>query len=429
MLDAWYYYVATLKHVKWDFNQFDACVKFIINKMGIWNFNRGGGKTEKGTILLVFFAILKYQCIWWAGAWTQLTTAQRRLRDNPYVKGGWKVSKMRDNVELISKKGADPIEIDLFYLSEHNCRGKRAEVAFYDEVIEMNPEWFNIADGCYIHYHDPYRMYFSTPKKGTVFEEMCLAHPEFVIHKTYLDCSYMNYDIVKSLHQDHGGITPDWQWRQEYMAEFVIAGGSVFAHNIVEIPYAKFNHLYNDTHKSQGTDFGGGTVGHSLSQIAIVDDNIYILREIGYQYKLDDELLQIQCNKYPTEVESGGWNETFAPDLAGVSYGAFTEKEKPLYINALLHYKIHIDPKKCPKTYKHLINAEWEQDKKGRSFVDTSDLHFLAALLHAVRANYSSGGYFILDEADDEEDDFQFLFEHADEIEEAGFSDPYAEFY
>jgi len=423
VLEAWYYYTATLLHVKWDVNQWEACIKFLINKYGIWNFNRGAGKTEKGTILVVFLSILGYQCIWWAGAWTQLLTAQRRLKDNPFIKGNFKPSKQRDNVELL-----DGWQIDLFFLSENNCRGKRAEVAFYDEVIEMDPEDFNYADGCWTHFMDPYHMYFSTPKKGTVFEDLCMAHSEHVIHKTYLECSYMNHAKIKQLHQDFGGITPDWQWRQEYMAEFVVAGGSVFQHNIVEVEYSKILNQFNDTHKSQGVDFGGGTTGHSLSQIAIVDLNLYITREIGYQYKLDDELLQLQCLKFPTEIESGGWNETFAPDLYDVEEGTFTETEKPLYINALLHYKIHIDPKKTPKTYRHLINAEWDQDSKGRHFVDTSKLHYLAALLHAVRANEASDEYFDLDE-NEEDYDFQYRFEHSDEIDNSDIYEEIFEYY
>jgi hypothetical protein len=423
VLQAWYYYTATLLHVKWDANQWDACMKFLINKYGIWNFCRGGGKTEKGTILVVFLSILGYQCIWWAGAWTQLTTALRRYKDNPYIRSNFKVSKQRDNVELLNGW-----QIDLFYLSEHNCRGKRAEVAFYDEVIEMNREDFNYADGCWTHFMDPYHMYFSTPKKATVFEDMCIAKAEHVIHKSYLECSYMNHQKIKELHQDHGGITPDWQWRQEYKAEFVLAGGSVFQHNLIEVEFGKVNHLFNDTHKSQGVDFGGGTVGHSLSQIAIVDLNLYITREIGFQYKLDDELLQMQCSKFPTQVEGGGWNETFAPDLYDVQVGTFDEKEKPIYINALLHYKIHIDPVKCPKTLRHISNAYWEQDSKGRAFVDTSKLHYLAALLHAVRANQGSEEFFELDD-DEEQTDFQYRFEHADEIDNTDIYEEIFEFY
>jgi hypothetical protein len=135
---------------------------------------------------------------------------------------------------------------------------------------------------------------------------------------------------------------------------------------------------------TQGVDFNGqsnGIIGIRTGHIGL---NTYFLKEDTFQYKLDDNLLQQYCNLYPTNVETGGWNTTYAPNLIGVSKSTFTKGEdkmkiKEQTITEMNRGIVYCSPTLTPKLFKNIMAAVWNKDRK----VEVNDLHYLAAGLHS----------------------------------------------
>ena len=181
------------------------------------------------------------------------------------------------------------------------------------------------------------------------------------------------------------GIRPDWEIDLLYRCIPTLPGGKVFP-NIV-LWSGPMPDCYPIT---QGVDFNA-LPGHTFEQLGRFVDGLIALKEEIYLYKRDDDLLQEACLEYPTEVEAGGWNDVYAPNMYGVTKVPFTEgkkdkvdpKGKPERIRRLLMQPWFINPDVTPGLYDDVRKARYGADGK----VDTGDLHFLAAAMHAITAD------------------------------------------
>jgi len=339
-----------------------------------WNWCRGSGKTFIMSHLYIFMYLagLVIDPFWIAAAWAQLNRAQKYWSVNPYIKP-FIPSKVRDMVITIDNG------VLLFTgATDNNVNGPRGEAVMYDEVSRFDEDVFwnsmPIAD----HTLFPYRIFSSTPIAFSVFHKLVEEYPTYT--QTYLDCPEMNHAAILK----RKDTMPDWLWDLNYMCKFSIPEGVVF-------PYITISHDIQvpiNAFICQGVDFGISP-GHTLVKIAVWGGKVYIIEESIFKYKTDHDKLKEQCHVYPTEVESGGFNNSFAPYFTGrnISQMPFTggkEGTKYKRISWLLEQELIINPAACPKTLADMRAARWETTPKGEPKVETESLHNLAALMHAA---------------------------------------------
>lgn len=328
---------------------------------------RFSGKTEKGSLLAVFFTILGMEVLWLTKATNQFMRVQRLWNKNPFV-SFHKANRMRKEIQLIT---GDLIGLDVL-LTEENCSGPHPKVLIYDEFALLDialMQKANLMLG-----PDPWILYISTPKLGS---------PTTIIRKTietrthtYLDCKWKNPKDMEKLKIK--GM--EWMWDQDMMCKEILPKGAVFP-NIIEtfVFPAAFDRI------QQGVDYNGALNNNPLVRIGWYNGQLYALKEEAFQYKIDDQLLQQRCLEYPTEAECGGWNDTFAPNLHGVTKHSFDENRGELKIERikqLLAQIIFVDPQLCPHLLDDIRHAFWGDDQK----IDTRKLHYLSALMHAIGA-------------------------------------------
>jgi len=353
---------------------------FFKHREVVWNFCRGAGKTFLMSHLFVFmyFSGMVIDPFWIAASWSQLNRAQMYWHSNPFIKS-FSPSKHRDRITVINGK------VLLFTgATDDNVNGPRGECVLYDEVarFEEIDLWNSmpIAD----HVSDPYRLFSSTPIAESVFHKLTNIYPTYT--QTYLDCPEMNHAAILARKKT----MPEWLWLMNYMCVFTIPEGVVFPY-ITETTNINLSGLKI----RQGVDFGI-TPGHTLVKIGITKGKVYILSEATYKYKTEHAELKTQCHLFPTEVESGGFNEAFAPYFKGrnITQAPFVNNTlsntKYERISWMLEREIIINPTECPKTLSDMKKARWEMVGKGlRPTVETGPLHHLAALIHAAGATES----------------------------------------
>lgn len=309
---------------------------------------------------------------WIAAAWSQLNRAQIYWSQNPFVIK-FTPSKMRDRITLV-----DGSVLLFTGATDENVNGPRGESVKYDEVARFKENVFWNSIPIASHTAEPYRIFSSTPIAHSVFHTLTEKYP--TITQTYLDCPEMNHAEIVGLKE----VMPLWLWELNYMCKFTIPAGVVF-------PFIRESTAPVPEHLPlfQGVDFGINP-GHSMVRVAIDYENrkVYIVGETLYKYKAEHDKLKEDCHKYPTEVESGGFNEAFAPYFIGrnITQEPFTNENKYERIQWLLEREIIINPITCPQTLKDMQDAQWEVTKTGKPKVETGHLHNLAALMHAVGA-------------------------------------------
>ena len=376
---AWKLYLSTLPDIKWDKWQLDECSK-VIHGTGqriCWNWARGSGKTDKSSQMAVFFMLRGKDVYWFASTRKQLSRAQLCWSKNPYVKAvypkGLKVTPNRTNMHCI---GNGNLEMSCL-TSMENASGPHPDICFWDEVALIDRKIFD--KSLKVLNHDPKSIgiFFSTPVLESVFHDITRMWGESI--HTYLDCSWMNHAQIKS------EVLPglEWMWQQENMCVYSSASGAVFPPITYVIEDSSDWPAFKTEKIRQGMDFGGGKP-HTGLRISSTEHDIYLLKEDAFKYKYDDDLVQDYCDEYPTEIEIGAANEIMAPNLLRVTKRMFTNDSKYKLIGLLLMKKIHIDKGLTPKTLKDMLKAIWEMTPKGKPKVETGELDYLAALMHAV---------------------------------------------
>ena len=372
-----------LNPIPWQLTDLDTAITLAEI---VWLRSRGGSKTQDGSVLAT------YQCLtvgnggWYSADTGQMERIIEEIKHNPFF----------DDVtekKAICVNGARVLFGTLG--GKRNLRGPRNHWLIIDEEGQIRDakthagyegvmgtlsasKWHHI-------------LHMGTGIRGSQLDENVNISLIPTLSHKWIDCPWLvNAGQIQKEFDE--GIRPDWLLGNEYNCEFNAAGGSVFT-NILETTVMPLC-----DQMKQGIDFNAqpGNVG---IRIGIKNDIIYILAENVFIYRRDDSDLQNFCSKYPTEVESGGWNDIYAPALKGVSKAPFTETgegddTKSARVRSLLHYQIAIDPQRTPHLYKDLLKATWSQTLKGKETVDTNDLHYLAALMHAIYAG-SGGGEFV----------------------------------
>lgn len=375
VITAFYLYISALKGVHWSRFQIQMCLDFIRSKgISCLNWCRAAGKTEKCSILAVFFLIRGEEVYWYASSTKQLVQAMKYWADNPFVDD---FTPNRTRTQIQSVIGD---VMGCACLSVSNASGPRAGVVFWDEVALMKKEELVKSFGVAAHVKHPRFLMFSTPVLESIFHDYCRKYGENI--QTIYECDWMNHREIESLKVR--GL--EYLWDQEYLCKWTNPADSVFPPDhihLVEMTQQYIKSRCPSEYIRQGVDFGGGK-GHNLCRVCIRKDAIYVLKEEKFQYKYDDEILQARCDMFPTEVEEGGWNDTFAPNLRGVAKLKFTIETKAEKIRYLLTKPIYIDKALCPNTLKELRKAMWVQ-KGNQMTVETNELDYLSALMHAVR--------------------------------------------
>jgi len=183
------------------------------------------------------------------------------------------------------------------------------------------------------------------------------------------------------------GVRPNWEIDLLYRCLPTLPGGSVFP-NIIDITGEAMPECHII---SQGVDFNGNP-GHTMIRLGHCSRGLVALKEELFRYHADDQLLQQRVQEYPTEVESGGWNDVHAPNLTGVTKRPFTEGNKqyvdpngkPERIRRMLKEPLLVNRQVTPHLWVDLHKARYDFAGK----VDTGSLHWLAAAMHAVTAQF-----------------------------------------
>lgn len=216
----------------------------------------------------------------------------------------------------------------------------------------------------------------------TIFDYNCSHYP--LSTHDWTQCPWLFYDDSFIDREIRSHIRPEWEIDLLYRCIPTLPGGSVFP-NVVELVGAP-----PECHPiSQGVDFNA-LPGHILIRLGWCAQGLFALKEECFLYKTDDDRLQRRCNEFPTEIESGGWNDIYAPNMMGVAKAPFTEGSKtevdhngkPERIRLLLQQPLLINRLLTPHLWNDVHRARYDDNGK----VDTGDLHYLAAAMHAVTA-------------------------------------------
>lgn len=334
--------------------------------------SRGGSKTNDFVDWLIW-RIIRYKERWgWFTAKSgQLDQALFYCRKNPavnYIKGYQGSAKY----DIVLHTG---LAARFGIVSTSNL-GLRLDGIVIDEEEDMSakqstnvyPQMAGMLSTSPIHKF----MHLGTLWINTIFNENAKVLP--LSKRPWQECPWLvNSGFVQSEYDK--GIVPQWTLDLLYECKETMPGGVVFP-NVIEFsgqPPICERHTIR-----QGVDFNA--VPHNtLVRIGEFNGCTWILKEEAFQYKFDDEELQARCLEYPTEVETGGWNDTFAPRLTGVDGSPFTTSIKAERVGLLLKQPLMVNKQLTPKTYKGLGSCVWLDN----GTIDTSKLHFVAALFHA----------------------------------------------
>lgn len=336
---------------------------------------RNSGKTEKAALLVVFLIIIGFPMVWFSKSTRQYMRAQELFNRNPFIQP-FKPSKLKNEISLVTNE-IIPLSV---LIKMDNASGPHPKGGVYDEFAEMDLDIIQKSFGMYD--EDPYLLFISTPVKGSPTTTIRQKY-ETRTH-TYKDCPWKNPKFIESL------CLPGKEklWNQEYNCVEIEEEGCIFT-NIHELPFENFPATFRTV--NQGLDYG--SVTHNVMvRVGYAGGALYILKEAAFAYKVDDQRLQEECDKYPTEGECGGWNKNNAPKLRGITNTDFSWNLglfKAERVEAATSVPIFIDPQKTPYTYDQMQKARFSDDGKRR--VDTKDLHNVAALFHAVKP--ISGNY------------------------------------
>jgi len=350
--------------------QMQDCLDLLLHSPKMfWDWCRESGKTLWGSIMASFIAVCGEEVYWLAKASAQFMRVQRLWNMNPF---------MMEKKAYPQRKEADTINgitISLQILDkEENASGPHPYFMVMDEFAQMDLEL--IAKAFFMPQQNGIFLLISTPVLGSPTTTI-RQDPDFkTVTHTYLDCKWKDPGTIEK--RKIKGM--EWKWRQDMLCEEILPEGAVFK-NVFE------THTYPSGIEDirQGVDFNGSKNNIPLVRIGYFGKQLYILKEELFQYKLDDNLLQARCLEYPTEVETGGWNTLYAPNLRGVTKLDFAENKGQVKIDRiemLLSQAIFVDPQLCPHILNDLRNAMYAENGK----VDTNPLHYLAALMHAVGA-------------------------------------------
>lgn len=335
--------------------------------------SRGGSKTNDFVDWLIWRVIVyKERAAWLTAKSGQLDMALYYCRINPcvsYIKtypGG------NTKFDVVLHTG---LAIRFGIISTSNL-GLRLDILVIDEEEDMSakqstdiyPQMDGMLSTSPIHK----TIHLGTLWINTVFNENAKAFPTQL--RPWRECPWL---VKAGAIQDviDAKVVPQWTIDLLYECKETKPGGLVFPNIIL---YHTPTPLCENI--TQGVDFNA-VPHHSLVRLGKFNKCNWILKEEAFIYKRDDEELQARCLEYPTEIETGGWNDTYAPRLTGVDGSPFTTSIKADRIGLLLKIPLMVNPQIVPKTYKDIKSCVWSEN----GTIDTSKLHFLAALMHSEK--------------------------------------------
>lgn len=353
------------------------------NKLMYWDWCRDSGKTMWMALVAIFLTVIGKNCYWFAPTSNQFKRFQQICNFCPFVVPK-KATLQRREIELINGDLISMIILD----DMEDSSGPHPDAGFFDEIADMSPE---ILQNCmYMFNPDSWIAYISTPRKGSATSFVRKMEGISVRTHTYLDCKWKDHKAIEKM------IIPGQEhlFKQNQMCMEVLAEGVVFQNielmNIHDHPtlfdpngipyYEKFLWV------RQGIDNNGMKNRNICIRIGEYNNRYWILKEEAFAYKLEDALLQIRAREFPTEQESGWWNDTFAPNLVGVTKMDFAENKGQAKIDRVIKLQskpIMIDPAISPHLLDDFYHCVWVTSPSGEK-VDTNPYHYLAGALHAI---------------------------------------------
>jgi len=359
-----------------------------------WNYSRRGGKSQKLTVLGVFFSVIGKLVIWRSPHADQLGQASQWFVMNPFVK---KVA--INSLNKVEVYGSPDINISV--LSAGKVASREADILIYDEggwVFKHLAlyEFYKASRPMVAASQYRHIIHASTPARNTAFHEEwenlqdleIKLNTRFTSLHTYEDCTWITEEWV-AMEREKNSDTP-WYVDQNYNCMFVVYGGAVFTNVIplgdAHFPDFPYGYLDKMQSKYGGVDFNGEVVGHYLIKIDYNDNFVFVLEE----KKFNDlsELMDGELSKLSIEVEDGQFNIPFCNDLrrmgfAGI-YQEWSRDKKHVRVQELRNRVIIIDKLKCPLTYKNLMEASYDQKERLPKLEKRTDQHGLDGLLHAI---------------------------------------------
>ena len=360
-----------------------------------WCYNRRGGKSQKLTVVGTFFSLLDKKVVWRCPHTDQLHQCTEWFTMNPFVR---EEKVFTQNIVRIY--GSPDISVSV--LSAGRVASRGVDVLIYDELgwcftrLQLY-EYYKasrpmIADSDFKHI-----IHASTPAKNTVFHEEWEALKEleekyncrFTSHHNWRDCPWITKEWVE-LERLKNFDCP-WYVDQNYEALFVVYGGSVFTDIIIvgdlRYPQYPFGYHVGGKYRYVGVDFNGENVQHYLVTCYYDDKFVHVLEEIKF---LDLWKLEEYTNHplYTVELEEGLFNTQFTDQVKRMGldciYQPWDEDTKQNRVRELQTRTIIIDKKKCPVTYKNLIEAGYDENSRLPKLAKRTDQHGLDALLHCI---------------------------------------------
>jgi hypothetical protein len=411
---------ANFEYCKW---QVQDLLKVEENTRFAFRRTRRGSKTRDMSMYSIFKAICGWKVFWRAALGEQLNQSRIYFSLNPFVQ-----EVTRDYVKIRGFRNQTPQEernrFTLRVIGEGSGRGGECDLLAIDEggslVYPYQKDSYYATTKTLASGRNPQFkiIQFSTPKRGSVFEEFCcgvggvggIENKGLVSVRTVHECPWIRPEVVEMDRE----YQPEFWYKQEYLAQWTTAAGAIFHDDqfilcdfdVDEVKKARPNKWWVSgflpgsdgkivkyrlpEQVYGGVDFGGeSSSGHAYIELSYDEHNLYILRERIFHRTstLKTYLEERAANGVSIEIESGGYNEGFRDQLRQFKAKAWDGEVESKRLGEATARHIIIDPQRCPRMFRDLQVAAWEERPDGKLKPDKlrgGGLHFLDALLHGI---------------------------------------------
>lgn len=378
--------------------------------------SRGGSKTFDTMMIALYLASIGFIGIWFSPGKEQTRQPQKYMKfiiERSYLK--YLIEDLLTTSVTFRTGGS----LRVVNLTELNARSPRADFVIYDEEAQAEVDAYRAAVSILSVTKLGLVFHISTPTKASIFEENyellrrreAIYNHQFIFSRTWEDVSYLA--SKKEWYEEQKRILPDWYFRQEHMAEFTNAEGSVFK-NVIYDPYPDWLMEAIQYEKDcSGIDWNpaaghclGSVRWHPTMPIVVVTNEINLGN--GYTHELQDEMFNkirpwfSHGNKLV--IEDGGINiayvKWFQDQLNRTQHNWVNQQwyreewdsqdvAKMAACTRIYEYgiTIYVDKLRYPETAKCIEECHWDEDAKGDPKIakdPANSPHFLDAFLHAI---------------------------------------------
>ena len=373
---------------------------------------RGGSKTFDMMVVLLYYAYIGFDAIFWCSQASQMKQPKKYLS---FLCGRTFLKYALVKNGLLKEECTFKNLGTLFIgnLTEDNARSPRADILYFDEEARADKDAYDASDGETSVSKLAKIIHGSTPVKGSIFDDnkrRMIKEGLPVLERSWHEIGFMNKRKIAKAKKKY----PGWYFRQEYECSFESPQGACFT-NLVEGDWnellAKQLINYNQHYTHFGVDWNPAA-GHYICGSRWLDDFSGVI--LQYEENLGTDMhtvlnriiaiLELNPNSF-LEMEDGGTNMGYC-DAFWMELDKLRHSNKPLYmsiskrvgrrawdgqginkmksITLLLPITIYYNEDVTPETSKWIEIAHWDKGESGFPKLEKDpDQHPLDAFLHS----------------------------------------------